>query len=213
MRVSPPISALVAALAIALFGSACSGSDASESDKPARTTTTTTKAATVLLTGGEALVASAGPDVPIDEAAKQAVLGQSQRYVDTAVLAPLVDGAVGAEYAGLFDAAVNANATGADKAALTEEGTAPVTTSPNVTATPVRFDGLADRNGALLLVATTFDLDVAGDTEAGPIQIHRTNQLTFAPQPNGTWAITAYRVGVTHSTPDATTSTTVEAQS
>jgi hypothetical protein len=212
MRLRSTASIAAVALAVAGVLSACSGSDAKESDAPARTTTTTTKAATVLLTGGEAVVASAGPDVPIDEATKQAVLDLSQKYVDIAVLAPLVDGAVGAEYPTLFDAGVNPNATGVDKAALTEEGTAQVTTSPTVTATPVRFDGLADANGSLLLVATTFDLDITGETTNGPLQIHRTNQLTFAPV-NGAWIITAYRVGVQHATPDATTSTTVEAQS
>jgi hypothetical protein len=210
MRSRPAVTTVAAAALCGLLLGACSSGDAEGAEPKA--TTTTTKSATVLLTGGEAAVASAGPDVPIDEATKQAVLDLSQTYVDTAVLAPLVDGAVGAEYAGLFDAGVAPNATGVDRAALTEEGTPPVTASPTVTATPVRFDGLADQNGAILFVATTFDLDVEAATDAGPLRIHRTNELTFAPV-NGTWQIAAYRVSVAHDSATGTTTTTVAAPS
>jgi hypothetical protein len=213
MRSRFALPTVAAGLLCTLALGACSSSDASESDKPKATTTTTTKAATVLLTGGDAVVSTAGPDAAIDEATKQAVLDASQKYIDAAVLAPLIDGTVAAGYDALFDPGVAASATGVDRAALTEEGITPVTTSPTVTATPVHFDGLADANGAILLVATTFNVDIAGTTDTGPLTIHRTNELTFAPGPNGAWTITAYRVAVARDTGTGTTSTTAEAQS
>jgi hypothetical protein len=213
MRYRSLLPRLAVALVCAAVIGACSGSDSATPPKSKATTTTTTKAATVLLTGGEAVVASAGGDVPIDEATKQAVLDASQKYVDAAVLAPLVGGALGNDYAALFDAGVAAAATGVDRAALTDEGITPVTTSPTVTATPVRFDGLADGNGAVLLVATTFNLDVSGTTGTGPLTLHRTNELTFAPGPTGGWLITAYRVSVARDNGPGTTPTTAAAQS
>ena len=195
---------------VALALGACSSGSASESDD-APTTSTTVPAATVLLQQGETVVASAGPEVALDDATRQAVLDATQRYVDDAVLAPLAQGAVGPNYAALFDAPVSANATGPDRAALTDEGITTVTAAPTVTATPVRFDALANRDGATELVATSFTLDVRGETAAGPITLQRTTELTFAPV-NGTWLVTAYRVGVTRQTPDGTTSTTAATQ-
>lgn len=199
-------------LAAALATSACRGSDAAESEPDASTTTTSTGAA-VALTAGEAVVASAGPDVVLDEPTKQALVATSQSYVDTAVLAPLLDGAVGAGYEALFDGAVAANATGVDRAALTDEGISPVTESPTVTSTPVRIDGLADGSGGVQLMATSFTLAVEGETAAGPLTIQRTTELTFAPGANGAWLITAYRVSVTRETAGDTTTTTAAAQS
>jgi hypothetical protein len=139
MRVRPGIIPATLASVLALALAACSSGGASESsDTSAKKTTTTKPAATVLLTQGDSAVASAGSDVALDDATRQAVLDASQRYVDAAVLEPLVKGAVGTAYTGLFDASVSASAAGPDRAALTDEGITTVTTSPTVTASPVR---------------------------------------------------------------------------
>ena len=214
MRVRPGIIPATLATVLALALAACSSGGASESsDTSAKKTTTTKPAATVLLTQGESAVASAGPDVALDDATRQAVLDASQRYVDAAVLEPLVKGAVGTAYTGLFDASVSASAAGPDRAALTDEGITTVTTSPTVTASPVRFDGLADSGGAVQLVATTFTLDVKGETATGPLAVQRRADLTFTPGPGGVWLITAYRVAVVRQEPDGSTTTTTAAHS
>jgi hypothetical protein len=214
MRARPRIIPAALATVLALALAACSSGGASESsDTSAKKTTTTKPAATVLLTQGESAVASAGPDVALDDATRQAVLDASQRYVDAAVLEPLTKGAVDTAYPGLFDASVSASATGPDRAALTDEGITTVTTSPTVTASPVRFDGLADANGAVQFVATTFTLDVKGATAAGPLAVQRSADLTFAPGAGGTWLITAYRVAVVRQEPDGSTTTTTAAHS
>ena len=108
---------------------------------------------------------------------------------------------------------MSTSATGPDRAALTDEGITTVTTSPTVTASPVRFDGLADSGGAVQLVATSFTLDIKGATATGPLAVQRNVALTFAPGPGGTWLITAYKVTVVRQEPDGSTTTTTAAHS
>ena len=184
MRSRSVLSTVGAGLLCTLVLGACSSSDASESDKPKATTTTTTKAATVLLTGGDADRVERRSPTP--RSTKRRSRPCSTRASSTSTprcSRRCIDGAVGHGLRRAVRPGVAANATGVDRAALTDEGITPVTTSPTVTATPVRFDGLADANGAILLVATTFNVDVAGTTDTGPLTIHRTNELTFAPGP------------------------------
>jgi hypothetical protein len=161
------------------------------------------------LTRGEVAVASAGGDVALDEATQQAVVDAAQAYVDAATIAPLMTGTVGDGYDALFDAAVSTNATGPDRAALTDDGIAVATKSPEVTATPVRIDALADKDGKILLLGATFDVDVRAESAGGPMSVHRTNELTYAPV-DGTWKITAYHVDVQRDTPEGATSTTAD---
>lgn len=209
MRLRPVLLLAVAALTLA----ACSGggNDAETTNtKPDRTTTTTTVSADVTLTRGEIAVASAGGDVVLDEPTQQAVIEAAQQYVDIATVAPLMTGKVGDGYDALFDAAVSPNATGPDRAALTDDGIPRVKSDTAVTATPVRVDALADKDGKVLLLGATFDVDVRGVTTDGPMTVHRTNELTYAPAEGGGWKITAYRVSVQRDTPTGTTATTVE---
>jgi hypothetical protein len=183
---------------------ACSGGgdDDTEAEAPAATTTTTEVDAEVALTAGGVNVFSAGPEVALDDATQRAILALSQEYVDTAILAPLVTGEVGSGYDALFDAAVQPNAVGPDRASLTEEGSALLTESPTVNATPLTIAVLADQNGGMKLIGATFDVDVLGALEDGPLRIHRSTELTFAPSgPNGAWVITAYRANVQRDEP------------
>lgn len=204
---SPRAARLLAGALVAAVLGACSGGDG-ETQRPARTTTTTVVAAEVSLELGEAAVQSAGGDIALDEATQRAAVDVAQRYVDTAVLAPLVGGKVGKDYEALFDAGAAPGATGFDRGALTDEGVTKVSASPDVTATPVRIDALAGGDGALQLLAASFDLDVRGETATGPLAIARTTELTLAPAADGAWAVTAYRVVVTRDLPTGATTTT-----
>ena len=196
---------------VALALVACSGGDDDNStEKSEKSSTSTTAAAADLeLTRGEVAVASAGGDVSLDEATQQAVVAAAQSYIDAAVLSPLTDGKVGDGYDALFDTSVSTNATGPDRAALTDDGIDKATKSPEVTATPVRIDALADKDGKVLLVGATFDVDVKAETAAGPLAVRRINQLTYAPV-DGAWKMTAYHVDVTRDTAGDTTSSTAD---
>jgi hypothetical protein len=194
----------------ALFLVACSSGSTAE-PKASKATTTTVAPTVIVLTRGDVVVQSAGGDVVVDEATQQTILAAAQHYVDVALVAPLRDGAVGEGYDTLFDAPVAANAAGADRAALSDEGIPPVTATPTITATPVRIDGLADRDGHLQLVATTFTVAVQGTTASGPLTINRSVELTFTPGPEGNWRITAYRVSVGREAADTATATTAAA--
>jgi hypothetical protein len=209
MRAARPLTIVAALVAGALAAGACSGSDAAESDPEAATTTTVEQTA-VTLTAGEAAVSSAGPEVTLDDNAKQDMVGAAQRYVDAAIVGPLVDGKVGDAYASMFDGTVAANAAGADRAALTDEGVPPITGTPTVTASPVRIDGLANGGGEVTLLATSFTLGITGATDQGALTIQRTTELTFAPV-NGAWIVTAYRVSVGRDLGGALTTTTAVA--
>jgi hypothetical protein len=208
MRLRPVLLLAVAALALA----ACSGGGDAETanTKPDRTTTTTTVSADVTLTRGEIAVASAGGEVVLDEPTQQAVIEAAQRYVDIATVAPLMTGKVGDGYDALFDAAVSTSAIGPDRAALTDDGIPRVESDTAVTATPVRVDALADKDGKVLLLGATFDVDVRAESADGPMTVHRSNELTYTPAEGGGWKITAYRVSVQRDTPAGTTVTTAE---
>ena len=211
-RIRRPL-AVLAVCSLALAAAACSGDDddTTPASRPKRTTTTTPIGAEVTLTRGEVTVSSAGGDVALDDATQQAVVDAAQHYVDIATLAPLVDGAVGAGYEELFDTAVRTDATGPHRPALTDEGVPVTTTRATVTATPVRIDALADKDGHVLYVATSFDLDVRARSADGPVTLHRTNELTFAPV-DASWLVTAYQVTVERDVPEAApTTTTVSA--
>ncbi len=183
---------------------ACSGG--AKKSKP-HTTTTTTAPPNVALTKGDVHVESAGPDTTIDDATQQAILGAAQRYVDAAVLSPLQQGRVGDGFDALFDAGVKNAATGPDRATLTDDGIGKATKPLDATASPVRIDGLADQGGKLLYLGTTFLLTVDTVTTDGPLRLFRNVELTFAPA-FGKWFVTAYRVTVVRTAPNATTSST-----
>ena len=154
------------------------------------------------LTIGTIDVQSAGPPARINSSVQQSVLDSSQTYVDDAILAPLEKGRLDQAYAQIFDRGVRRQATGADRATLTEVRTGTLK-GLKATATKVRLDGMGDQTGKLVLVAATFGVDVSAKGSGGPVKIQRLAELTFAPE-SGRWVVTAYRVGVTRSTPAKT---------
>src|SRR5690242_19425754 len=181
------VAALVAA--VTLTATACSsGGDKASANESHKTTTSAAIKAAVKLAPGVAVVASAGPDETLNHRVIAATLGASQHYVETAIVSPLIDGRIGTAYTGLFDPAVKTYALGTDRRALTEQDVPKATSDPTFTASPVRFDGLADENGTLQLVATSFKVAVKGTAATGPMSIQRKVELTFAPV-NGTWLI------------------------
>src|SRR5262249_55922084 len=123
------------------------------------------------------------------------LLDASQSYVDDAILAPLEKGKLEAAYAKVFDLGVRGDATGRDRATLTEVRTGKLSGTVKATATPVRLDAMGDQTGKLVLVAATCGVDVSASGSSGPLKISRLAELTFAPE-QGRWLVTAYRVGV-----------------
>jgi hypothetical protein len=147
----------------------------------------------------------------LDKPTKAALLTGAQTYVDSAVYEPLTSGKVGAKYAGLFEAGIRQAATKTDAAAMTETSVGKVE-GYTATSTPVAVSGLADATGAIMYLSTNFDVNVKATTDAGPLTIARTVELTWAPKGKG-WSVTAYRTAATHKVPKGTTTTTASSES
>jgi hypothetical protein len=210
----PPRLALVSVVAAALVAplplAACSGDDDGKSG--ASRTTTTDVQADVTLRRGDVVVASAGPDVQLDETTQRAVVAVAQRYLDGAVLAPFLAGEVGRRYPQLFDTGVRAAAEGPDRAALTDGGVGRATRSPEVRVSPVRIDALAGPDGAIVYVAASFTVDITARTSAGRVGVHRSAELTMTPPDGERMLVTGYRVSVRRDLPGQRASTTTAAR-
>ena len=147
----------------------------------------------------------------LDKATKAALLTGAQTYVDSALYEPLTSGKVGAKFGGLFEAGIRKAATTTDAAALTESSVGKVE-GYKATSTPVAVSGLADAAGGILYLSTNFDVNVKATTEAGPLTIARTVELTWAPSGKN-WSVTAYRTAATHKLPKSTSTTTANSGS
>ena len=154
---------------------------------------------THLLTFGSSRVFRAGTLGSVDRPTRRAVLAGAQRYVDRAVLAPLETGNVARGYAALFAPGVRAAAIGPDAGALTDRVIG-VTTTLNEESTPVTLSALLDKSGALLYLATRFNVKVKATRPSGQIVINRSVELTYERVGAG-WLVAAYRVKVTRSAP------------
>jgi hypothetical protein len=154
---------------------------------------------------------TAGPQLSLPKKTQAAVLAAAQQYVDSAIATPLSSGTVDPAFATLFVPALRPVATTTDRATLTDEkiGKASRYTA---TAQPVAVSGLVDASGALLYLATDFNLSEHVTTPAGTYGVLRAVELTFAPR-RGSWDVVAYRVTTTRSSRAATTTTTVASES
>jgi len=152
-----------------------------------------------LLTIGSVHVQAAGRPVTLSRATQRAVLAIAQNYVDTAIMTPLEIGKLGREYASLFVPGIRPAVIGPDEPALTELAVGRTTTLSEQSS-PVAISALADTSGALLYVATTFNVDVHATKPGGETTIDRRVELTFEPVGHG-WSIVAYRVQVTRHAP------------
>ena len=191
------------AAALVCFGAAACSSSKHSATKPTPTQVASTLAALKI---GSVNVESAGPNVNVDKNTQKAVLALAQQYVDTAMVAPLSNGALGAGYGPLFDNGVRLAATTTDADTLTDSGIGK-TTSFDEKASPVTISALADQLGGIDYLATNFTVNINAKTSDGPATIARTVELTFAPS-GKSWLVTAYRVHAVRKLPTGTTSTT-----
>jgi hypothetical protein len=164
---------------------------------------------TASLRVGKVDIESAGPDgVQIDTATGKAILASAQKYIDNAYFAPLTKGQVGGGYASLFDKGVKAEATGGDKAALTDADVGKVTAF-TTKASKVELSALVGTLGEFDYIATDFDITLKATEPSGPLTITHNVELTFA-KTKSNWLVTAYRVQTVRKTTTATTNTTAK---
>jgi hypothetical protein len=198
----------VACLFVALLA-ACSGggkSSRGQSSPSSVTQSASASRSTRLLAIGSIDIQRAGRAGVVNAATQRAVLATAQRYVDSAILAPLETGKLGPGYAALFEPGIRPAATGADQGTLTDIVAGKATTMTE-TSTPVALSALADTSGTLVYAATTFKVTVHATTANGAITINRTVELTLQ-QDRTSWLVVAYRATVTRTAPTRAPRTT-----
>jgi hypothetical protein len=146
-------------------------------------------------------VQSAGPAVTLDDKTKVSVMTQTRRYVEEAVVRPLLSGnPAKVSYSQLFGPTVSRAATHApDSGALTDVGIGKVTGDVRAPATNVAMHALVGTDGFVQYIATDFDLHLTSTLSKTPLRINRNTELTFEKAPSGKWIVTAYRVITTRS--------------
>jgi hypothetical protein len=184
-----------AALACAgLLAASCGGGSAKKAHKT-ETQTVVIPGTNVQLRLASTVVDTAGPAVTLDKATTNALMAQTRQYVNDAIIQPMLTGKPTAGYAALFSPTVSAAATKSnDRLALTDESVGKVSGNVKGLLSHVALTALADTNGAILYVASNFDLDLSVKVQSTPVAIKRHTELTFDKSPNGKWYITAYRV-------------------
>ena len=148
----------------------------------------------IAVTPGAVTVATAGPQVGLDDAVRDQLIETVKQYVQVATVDPIRSGRV-AKVAALFTAAAAARAEGVDRAVVVDEGLPRATSNITATAVPVPITVLADQSGALVLASAGLDLTIATKTVDGPVEIHRVGSLTFAPEA-GTWKVAGFDLAV-----------------
>jgi hypothetical protein len=208
---SPVCRRAAALVCVALLAASCGGGAKNNAHKTA-TTSVTVPGSNVQIKLASVHVDTAGPSVSLDRATADALMAQTRQYVNDAVIKPLLTGKPTAAYAALFSPTVSAAATkGTDRLALTDESVGKVTGSVKGPVVPVTLTALADTNGAILYVASNFDLNLSVNVQSTPVAIKRHTELTFD-KSTGKWLITAYRV-ITTRLPRGGTPTTVATNS
>jgi hypothetical protein len=198
--------AIAAALLFGALFAACSHGGSS---KTAAATTTTQQSvsgtaarSTHALTLGTVDIERAGTGGGIRTATRRAVLAVAQRYVDTAILAPLETGKLGKGYSASFVAGIRPAVTGPDQGILTDLSVGK-TDSLTETSMPVALSGLLDQFGTPLFIAANFNVKIHATKATGAITINRTVELTVEPIGHS-WLITAYRASVRRAVPPKT---------
>lgn len=135
------------------------------------------------------------------------VLATLNAYLDAAVLRPLFTGGPAGDLAPLFmSPAVDRVTTGADRAAIIDEGLPPTddVRSERAVAT---LTALAGSDGVVSVVSATLDLRLSGSSNGAPVTVTRTGDLVLLPD-GGTWKIDAYDIQARRTVGDAVTTTT-----
>jgi hypothetical protein len=194
--------ALAVLIAVALVG--CGGND---DDDARRNDNSQSAAQKVEVPGADVElrltsvdVQSVGPGVTLDDDTKAAVMKQARTYVEEAIVRPLLQGGKSKRYAKLFAPPVTAAATGADRAALTDEEVGKVGGDVTAPAAKVAMHALAGPDGSVQFIATNFSLNLRSTLGGKPLSIKRRTELTFEQAPNGGWLVTAYRILATRGT-------------
>jgi hypothetical protein len=200
---SPFFRRAVATLTVAVVVlAACSGGD-DDSPKADNTKASTQKVdvpgADVTLKLARIDTQSAGPNLVLDDKTKVGVMNQTRKYVEEAVVRPLLNGkTVSKSYTALFGPTVRAAATHApDRGALTDEGIGKVSGDVAGPATKVTMHALVGADGVIQYIATDFTLNVKSKLGKRSLGISRNTELTFEKTPKGAWVVTAYRIKAT----------------
>jgi len=191
---------------VALLAACSHGGTSPTQSAPASSDVSASAArATHVLTIGSVDVQRAGDKGAVSLANRREVLATAQRYVDNAIVAPLVTGKLGRGYPGVFAAGIRPAATGPDVGTLTDLAVGKTATLSE-TSTPVALSALADGSGTLLYLSAKFSVAVHATRSGGSLTISRNVELTFE-RVGSAWLVTAYRVGVKRSAPARTPTT------
>jgi hypothetical protein len=191
--------ALVTAVACCAALAACSGDDDDETTRQQTEQEVKVPGAKVRLDLASVDIQAVGDATTLDDETKVAVMTQTRRYVEEAVVRPLLTGRkVRGGYGALFGPNVKARAIRADRAALTDEGVGTVTGDVRARPTKVAMHALVGGDGTVALVATNFDLRIRSEIGDAPLKIDRDTELTFE-KAGDSWVVNAYRVVTTRS--------------
>ncbi len=179
---------------------ACSGGSGGSSAAPAPAE------ARLKLETGPVSVEAAGTPGTLSDADQAAILDVLRRYVVAGTLDPLAGKPVG-DLAPLFSPAATPGLTGADRAALVDEGLPAATGRTTAMAPPVALTALSDGAGTIDLVGAALAVDVAAPTARGRVSVKRSGELVLTRTPDG-WKIDSYRLLVARDGAGLGTSTT-----
>jgi hypothetical protein len=198
--------ATVAALLACAVVAGCSGGDGDSSEPEERPI----PRGEVSLEVGTTTVHGVGPATELDAATVDAVHEAVDRYLEVAMVRPILTGEPARGLAALFGPTVASRlgADDGDRDVLADEGSPRATTDLETSASAITVDALTAPDDAPLLVAARFRVEVSARTDDGPMTIARRAELTFEPAPDGSWLISAYRVTTRREMPGAAATTT-----
>ena len=147
--------------------------------------------------------------------ARDTALTAVETYVHDATVVALRKGtASDTTLAAVFDEAAVTRLAGTDRALLVDEGLPKAVGKIAVKSPPVALTALMDRDGTIVLITASVDLDIKAQSRRGTTTITRTGTLVLSPQADDSWRITSWTLhvarggpGVTASPTDATSTT------
>jgi hypothetical protein len=204
--------AVVALVAVTPLA-ACSGGDDDTTAQTPATEKIEVPGSDVTLVASRVHVSSAAGKRGLDTGVKRAVMRQTRRYVEQAIVRPLLQGKkAGSSFGDLFAPGLRRLATKADRAALTDEGVGKVSADLNAPKTKVVVNALVDHRGDLQFVATHFGFKLRSEINGAPLVINRSTELVFEQTPKDQWIVSSYRVVVTRRAGSSKTSTSATSE-
>ena len=192
------IGAAVAVVAVVVVVALLAGGGGSDSASRGSTTTTGADKTNVTLQAGNVSADSAGAPVSVSSDLAQKVIGTIGDYLQVATVKPLRSGAPAGDLSGVFAGPALDRASGADRAAVVDDGIPKVTGDLDVVAQPVAITGLGDQDGNLVALTATLAVDVKSQPKGKeiPLHINRSGYFVLTPDSSGTWKVTAYKIAV-----------------